>query len=145
MRTRLLLPVVGLTVLAAVSAGCGNTSRNAGTTTRVTVPGYGVFPEATVTGAAAKGGDSPACRSAARSFAHDAADLLAHFGPKSAYPADLAFVNLRGVLADFRARRCNLPVLGRELERRLTAKQRAELVDDLPSAMAATVSEVLAR
>src|SRR5262245_53594350 len=145
MRTRLLVLVLGVTAATVLDAGCGETSRSAGTTTRVTVPAYGVFPKATVTGAAGTGEESPACHTVARSVANDAADFVAHFGPQSAYPADLAFVELRSVLADFQARGCDPRVLGRDLERRLTAKQRAELIAGLPRAMAATVRDALGR
>jgi hypothetical protein len=141
-RFRLLLAVCAA-VATAVAAGCGTSSRKAETTTRVTVPSYGVFPAATITGPAAEEGDSVACRRDATSFTRDAADFLAHSGPRAAYPADLAFVELRSVLADFLARRCDPELLGRDLERALTAKQRAALVAGLPRAIAATVREAL--
>jgi hypothetical protein len=137
----LLLVCAGVTV--AVVAGCGGSSRQAGTTVRVTVPGYNAFPAATITGPVAEGGDSEACRLDATSFTRYAADFLAHFGPRSAYPADLAFVQLRSVLADFRARRCDPELLGRDLEQALNAKQRGALVAGLPLALAATVREAL--
>jgi hypothetical protein len=142
MRFRLLL-LVCAAVTAAVAAGCGGSSRQAETSARATVPRYGVFPAATITGPAAGGGDGPVCRRDARSFTRDAADFLAHFGSKSAYPADLAFVQLRSVLADFRARRCAPELLGRDLEHTLNATQRAALVAGLPSEFAATVREAL--
>ena len=129
---------------AAVTAGCGGSSRQADTGGRVTVPRYGVFPAATIRGPEAEGGHSEACRRDATAFTHDAADFLAHFGSRSAYPADLAFVQLRSALADFRARRCDLKLLGRDLERALNAKQRAALVEGLPGTIAATVREALA-
>jgi hypothetical protein len=142
MRFRLFL-LICAAVTAAVAAGCGASSRQAETSARATVPGYGVFPATTITGRPAEGGDSPVCRRDARSFTRDAADFLAHFGPRSAYPADLAFVELRSVLADFRARRCDPELLGRDLERALNAKQRAALVAGLPSEFAANVREAL--
>lgn len=142
MRFRLFL-LVCAAVTATVAGGCGGSSRQVETSARVTVPRYGVFPAATITGPAVEGGDSPVCRRDARSFTRDAADFLAHFGPQSAYPADLAFVQLRSVLADFRARRCDPELLGRDLERALNAKQRAALVAGLPSEFAANVREAL--
>lgn len=60
-----------------------------------------MFPATTITGPVAQGGESPVCRSEARSFAHDAIDFLAHFDPRAAYPADLDVVIIRSVLADF--------------------------------------------
>jgi hypothetical protein len=133
------------TFAAVVCAGCGGAARQAGTTTPVTVPAYGVAPATTVSAPAEGSGDSRACRAVASSFAHDAAALVAHFGPRAAYPADLNYVIIRGEFADFRARRCPPRLLGGALARRLTAKQRAELVADLPRTMAAAVREALAR
>jgi hypothetical protein len=145
MRTRLLLPVLGVTVLVLVAAGCGGASRNAGATSQVTVPAYGVFPATTISGPVDGRSRSAACRGDAASFADDSADFLAHFGPSAAYPADLNYVIIRGDLADFRASRCDPRLLGRALWRKLTPKQRAEFVADLPRAMAAIVGEALAR
>jgi hypothetical protein len=144
MRIRLWLVCV-LTMAAATSIGCGGAARRAGSTTQVTVPAYGVFPATTVAGGPARDGDSRACRDDAETFADDAIDLLAHFGPRAAYPADLNYVILRGDHANFRARRCDPRLLGRALERRLTARQRAELIGDLPRTMATAVREALAR
>jgi hypothetical protein len=129
---------------AISAAGCGSAHRHGEATAPVTVPAYGVFPETTVRAAAARGGGG-ACRSAATVFADDAVDLLAHFGPRAAYPADLNYVIVRGDLANFRARRCDLGLLGRALERRLTPRQRDDLVADLPRTMGATVRDALAR
>jgi hypothetical protein len=129
-------------VLAA-AAGCGSGSRHAAGATQVTVPAYGVFPATTVR--RAEGSDSKACRATARSFADDSADLLAHFGAKAAYPADLNYVIVRSDLAGFQAGRCDLQLLGRALERRLSPKQRDNLVADLPRAMGGVVREALAR
>jgi hypothetical protein len=132
-------------VAVVTAAGCGGTTRHAGTTTAVTVPAYGVFPSTVVSAQAARGGDSRACRVYAETFVRDALDLLAHFGPRAAYPADLNYVILRGDHANFQARRCDPRLLGSALERRLTARQRSELIADLPHTMAADVREALAR
>ncbi len=144
MTFRLLL-VACCAAIAGFAAGCGSSSRQAETTTRVTVPSYGVFPSTTIEGSAVGRGDSRACRAGAGSFADGAIDFLAHFGPRAAYPADLNYVIIRNSLADFRARRCDLRLLGGALELRLTPEQRNELVGDLPRAMAATVRDALAR
>ena len=128
-------------VLAAV-AGCGGGSRHVEGTTQVTVPAYGVFPSTTVRDRGRS--DGATCRSTARSFAEDSVHLLAHFGSRAAYPADLNYVIVRSELASFRAGRCELQLLGRALERRLSPKQRTDLVADLPRTMGAVVREALA-
>ena len=128
-----------------VSAGCGSAPRHARGTTAVTVPAYGVFPATTLRGGSGAGSESRACRAAARSFADDSVDLLAHFGTSAAYPADLNYVIVRGELANFRSRGCELRLLGLALERRLTPRQRKDLVADLPRAMGATIRDALAR
>jgi hypothetical protein len=129
--------------MLAVAAGCGSGSRHAAGTTQVTVGAYGVFPSTTVRSGTASG--SKTCHAAAGSFAEDSVDLLAHFGSKAAYPADLNYVIIRSELASFRADGCDLLLLGRALERRLSPKQRTELVADLPRTMATVVREALAR
>jgi hypothetical protein len=128
-------------VLVAV-AGCGSGSRDATGRTQVTIPAYGVFPATTVGGGG--GSQSTSCRSTARSFAEGSADLLAHFGSRAAYPADLNYVIVRSELASFRARRCDLQLLGRALERRLSPMQRSDLLADLPPGMGAVVRTALA-
>jgi hypothetical protein len=133
------------TACALASAGCGGAAQQAETTTPVTVSAYGVVPATTVESPTGEGADARACRGGARAFVEDAVDLLAHFGPRAAYPADLNYVIVRGDLATFRASRCDLRLLGRALRLRLTAKQREDLVADLPRAMGATVRAALAR
>ncbi|MGE5274379.1 MAG: hypothetical protein ACM3QU_11570 [Verrucomicrobiota bacterium] len=137
--------IVCAAACAVSAAGCGSAPRHGPGTTPVTVPAYGVFPATTVQGPSRAGGAGRACRVAARSFADDAVDLLAHFGSRAAYPADLNYVIVRSDLASFRAHRCDLRLLGRTLERRLTPKQREDLVADLPRAMGATLLDALAR
>jgi hypothetical protein len=131
------LCAVGL-LAAVVAAGCGASHARKGDT--VTVSGYNVFPPATVVGPH----DPRQCRADAESFADDARQFLAHSGPRAAYPADLAFVMLREVLADFRARRCDPKLMGDQLRRRLTASQRQAFVSGLPRAMSAAVRQALA-
>ncbi len=144
MRLRLLLSFGAALAVAGVT-GCGGSSRQTETTTGVTVPAYGVFPSTTIEGSTSDRGHSEACRAGAGSFVDGAIDFLAHFGPRAAYPADLNYVIIRSSLADFRARRCDLRLLGRALERRLTPEQRDELIGNLPRAMATTVREAVAR
>jgi hypothetical protein len=101
----------------------------------VTVGAYGNFPAQTITGSA-----SPAeCASDGRAFARDSLLLLGHSGPNASYPADLYFSMLREDFADFQARGCDPKSLGDPLRRRLTARQRAALVADLPAEMARVV------
>jgi hypothetical protein len=121
-------------------AGCGS---SAGTKTPavVTVPAYGVFPATTV--AAGTAGNARACRRDAAAFADGARMFLAHSGAQAAYPADLYYVILREAAAGLRAHGCAPAVLGAALERTLTRKQRATLVQGLPTALAATVRESL--
>jgi hypothetical protein len=133
------LGTIALLCAVVLAAGCG--SSRSGNTDTVTVSGYGVFPAQTVIGA----GDASACRADAQSFADDAVQFLLHSGPQAAYPADLYYVMLREVFADFRARRCDPKVMGALLRRRLTANQGAALVAGLPRAMSAAVREALAR
>jgi hypothetical protein len=130
--------------IALTASGCGSTSRSGPDTTRVTVAAYGVTPATTVQGSKA-GGGTRACRAAARTLAEDAVDLLAHFGPKAAYPADLNYVIIRNDFANLRAHGCDPQLLGRALERGLTPKQRADLIADLPRSMGAAVRDALAR
>jgi hypothetical protein len=53
-------------------------------------------------------------------------------------------VIIREDFTDFQARRCDPKLLGAELRHRLTEKQRADLLGDLPYAMAAIVRSALA-
>jgi len=66
-------------------------------------------------------------------------------GPQAAYPADLYFVIARDDRVHFEDRRCNIALLGDELNRKLSAKQRNALVAALPSTMAGVVRKGLAR
>jgi hypothetical protein len=127
----------------AAAVGCGGGPQHASGTAQVTVGAYGVFPATTVRSATAS--ESKTCRATARSFAEDSVDLLAHFGSKAAYPADLNYVIVRSELSGFQAGRCDLQLLGSALERRLSPKERSDLVTDLPHSMAAVVREALAR
>jgi hypothetical protein len=132
-------------VAAVVLAGCGGSSARRETATQISVPAYGVFPATTVTGSATTTAGLRACRSTARTFAEDAVDFLAHFGPAAAYPADLNFVIIREDLSRFASRGCDVALIGSALARRMTAAERKELVADLPAAMARVVRAGLAR
>jgi hypothetical protein len=131
--------VVWSVVVAAVAlAGCGGSSGHGGSAAQATIPAYGVTPALTVPRS-----DGKACRTDASTLAEDARGFLAHFGKSAAYPADLNYVIIRGDLARLQAGRCDPGLLGGALRRSLTAKQRAELVADLPSSMARAVRRSL--
>jgi hypothetical protein len=131
--------VAAATLLAA---GCGASSKpKVASELTTTVPGYGEYPAATVSGSF-----SPReCRRDAAAFGNDAVQFVAHWGSQGAYPADLYYVIVREVFADFEARRCDPILLGRVLNRRLTAQQRRALIDDLPRGMTRIVQEGLRR
>jgi hypothetical protein len=139
MAIRGLRPVAALG-LAGALAGCGS-SGHTRARNEVTLPAYGGFPATTISAQAA---GSRVCENNARTFAHDALGLLAHFGPAAAYPADLNVVIVREDLARWRTHGCSLQVLGAALARRLTKAQRRDLVDDLPASMASVVRRSLA-
>ncbi|HZC30441.1 MAG TPA: hypothetical protein VE261_02915, partial [Gaiellaceae bacterium] len=84
------------------------------------------------------------CRKDARTFAQDALLFLGHSGPNASYPADLYYIDLRGVYYDFEAHDCSPAYLGGALDESLSAAQRRKLAADLPEAMAATVRAALA-
>lgn len=125
-------------VAALAVAGCGGSSGGGKSAAQATIPAYGVTPALTVARSNGK-----ACRTDARTLAEDARGFLAHFGSSAAYPADLNYVILRADLARLQAGRCDPRLLGGALRRMLTAKQRAELVADLPGSMARVVRKSL--
>jgi hypothetical protein len=132
-----------LTLSLAALTGCGSSTHSPGALRQATVPAYDAYPPDTIS----VSGDiprSPACRSDARSFARTARFFLAHSGPKAAYPADLYYVLMREAIADFGVRHCSPEVLGRALERALSARRRRTLVADLPRQMADIVRQALA-
>lgn len=132
---------LGVTVVAL--AGCGGASREASTVGKVTVRAYDSYGPDTIS-VPSTSPDSPTCRLDARAFAKASLEFLAHSGPKAAYPADLYYVIMREELADFEARRCDLALLGRALDSRLTPRQRTALVADLPHEMAGVIRDALA-
>lgn len=133
-------PLAVAALLLAVAVGCG-TARTAGRT--ITVPGYDAYPPNTIT-VENDSPRSPACRADARAFVSQSRLYLAHEGPQSAYPSDVAYVSMRQGLADFAARRCDPALLGQALRARLTAKQLTALVGYVPRPMAASLRQALA-
>jgi hypothetical protein len=134
--------LLGLLLAALALGGCGDSSGHGRAATQLTVPGYGGYPATTESLSGASPG---VCRRDARAFTRDAVLFLAHSGPEAAYPADLYYIGMRGVLVDFQGRRCDTALLGGALSRRLTARQRNALVAGLPHVMARVVREGLAR
>jgi hypothetical protein len=134
--------LLGLLLAALALGGCGSSSGHGKAATQLTVPGYGGYPATTES---VSGANPGACRQDAQAFTRDAVLFLAHSGPDAAYPADLYYISMRGVLVDFQGHRCDTALLGGALSRRLTAKQRDTLVAGLPHAMARVVREGLAR
>lgn len=126
-----------LALVAVALAGCGGGSRHGAA---VTVGAYGNYPAQTITGTASPS----ACTKDGAAFARDAVILLRHTGPDAAYPADLYYSILREDFADFTARTCDPRYIGAGLRAKLTEKQIAALVADLPSTMAHVVRAGLA-
>lgn len=135
--------VLLVVVAALLLAGCGSSGHGKSAGRVVTVGAYGPFPAQTVT-VAPSAADSRICRRDADSFASQAVLYLAHSGKQAAYPADLWYVILREAMADLRARGCDPAVLGRALERELTAKQRTALISYLPATMGESVRVAVA-
>jgi hypothetical protein len=131
--------LAALAVLAVSLAGCGGSSRPpAGHA--VTVPSYAGFPATTVTAADA----SPEiCRVDVTAVTDDARQFVAHSGPQAAYPADLAYVNLRLAFDDFDAKACDPALLGKSLAQALTPKQRRVLLEGLPDVLAGKLRSAL--
>lgn len=123
----------------AVLAGCGG-GGGGGKKHSVVVPAYGEHPATTVSVSS-----SPAaCAADARIVARDAVAFVQHSTGISAYPADLYYMIIREDLADFEARACAPTLLGGPLRARLTPKQRAVLVDGLPTTLATVIRAGLA-
>lgn len=116
-------------------AACGSSAKRT-----VTLPAYGDHPATTVT---AQPADPKQCAIDADAFGDAARLFLAHSGPQAAYPADLYVVLLRDALADFRTRGCDPAELGAVLRQRLTAAERAQLVDGVSSSLADAISTAL--
>jgi len=136
------LAVAALALAALALAGCGASSPHGNAARVTTVPAYAGFPPDTITVTSASP-NSPTCRVDARSYVRSSRVYLAHAGPKSAYPPDAYYMVMREELTDFRVRRCDLALLGRELAH-LTARQLHVLETDLPHTMVATIRSSLA-
>jgi hypothetical protein len=109
-------------VLAVVVlGGCGGSSGDENADKAATVPAYGPFPATTIP---ATQGTPALCRAKAESFTRDAKDFLRPF-PSD---ADNYRVAARLQFNVFQAHRCDPEILRTTFERRLTLKQRREVV-----------------
>lgn len=84
------------------------------------------------------------CVYQAAALADAAHQILLHYGPQSSYPADVGYFTFRNGFAAFRRHGCPADLLGRTLTRRLTPRQRTELLSYLPTALARSVRRTLA-
>jgi hypothetical protein len=128
--------------VGVVLAGCGGGSPTdaVGTTT---VQRYDIYPPDTIA-VSSRHPDSVPCHRDARALAESASRFVAHWGPASVYPADLAYVVLREELADFETRRCDPVLLGRALDAQLSAKRQAVLLEHAPKPAATFIRKALA-
>jgi hypothetical protein len=124
---------LAVVLLVAVLAGCGS---HAHSSKSLTIPAYGEHPATTER---ITQGSPAFCRADARSFARAAVLFVGHSGPNASYPADLYYMNIRGIYVDFVAHQCSPAYLGPPLSQKLTPAQRQKLVAYLPHAMAATI------
>jgi hypothetical protein len=85
----------------------------------------------------------PICRQKARQAAEHAESMLAHYRGTTVYPADVAYLSLRGSIQQFHERDCPEPVLGRALERRLSAPDRKALIALLPRTTGGEIRKAL--
>lgn len=139
-----------LALLLATAAGCGSAGKagtagsamETGTVVRVTVPAYDHYPANTIV-VDTSSPRSTTCRIDARGFVAQSRLYLVHEGKLAAYPSDVAYLGMRQGLADFDVRHCDPALLGEALQK-LSAKQQAALVSDLPRPMAASVRKALA-
>jgi hypothetical protein len=127
MGTRSTWPLVAvlLVALACAACGTGGGSRRGRTVTFITA---GNFPQMTITGTYSARG----CAADTRTLVQDAALYYAHSTGLPG-PADLYYYNLRFAYAHFQADACTRQELGRQMKRRLTARQRAFLLHNVAS------------
>jgi hypothetical protein len=127
MGKRIARPVVLILLLGLACAGCGGggTSHSPHTVTFTTA---GNFPTATIVGKYSPAG----CAADIHTLVDDAALYYAH-STRLPGPADLYYYDLRFDYAHFQADGCTSPELGRQMRRRLTARQRTFLLHNVAS------------
>jgi hypothetical protein len=118
------LTLVLVLLLGLACAACG-ASRKGRT---VTFLAGGNFPPTTIVGHYSAHG----CTADTHTLVQDAALYYAH-STGLAGPADLYYYNMRFAYAHFQADGCTSKELGREMERRLTARQRTFLLHNVAS------------
>lgn len=128
---------------AVVLVGCGGSAHRSTSGHEITLPAYAGFPAATQTVTRSGGPDSPLCRLDAQAIVRDAEEFLAHIGPASTYPADLAYLDLRKALISFAGRHCDSKLVAEGLRTRLTPAQRRRLVANLPTTIADALTAAL--
>lgn len=109
--------------LSCAACGSGGTSHRAGTVTFTTA---GNFPPLTITGTYSVRG----CAADTRTIVRNAALYYAHSTGLPG-PADLYYYDLRESYAHFQADGCTASQLGQEMKSRLTARQRAFLLQNV--------------
>jgi len=132
--------VVAVVGVALLVCGCGSSHRGEAGPTTVR---YGIYPGAS-SPVSTTDPTSVSCRQDAAAFGRGSAQYLAHYGELAASPADPYYMLLREQLADLGARRCDPKLLGRALERRLSASERRLLLSHASSGMAAVLRRALA-
>jgi hypothetical protein len=111
-------------LVALALAGCGGSSHHAKSAKGLTVPAYGTFGGFSSTTIAVTRGSPAHCRIAANAFADNGKKYLRPF-PSD---ADNYLVIARLQFIDFKAHRCNLAILRAALAKRLTPKQRRQVI-----------------
>jgi hypothetical protein len=120
-----------------MSAGCGSAAHKGRT---VTFSGGGAFPPSTIVGTySAKG-----CMEDAKIFVGDSRSYYVHStsGPG---PADLYYDDMRLSYAHFEADGCTSKELGDAMERGLTPRQRAFLLDNVASDLRRALAAALGK
>ena len=140
MRRAGLVAAAAIAGVAVLASGCGSSHPSGAGQTTVR---YSIYPGDTVS-VSAKNPRSDACRHDAVAFARGSASYLDHYGPLAASPADPYYALLREQLGDFGKRRCDLELLGRALEQRLSAAERRKLLAHASRPMADVLRRALA-
>ena len=113
-------------LVALVSAACGGATQRKGRTVTFTTAGN--FPPLTIVGTYSVHG----CNVDTHTVVSDALLYYRHSNGAPG-PADLYYYDLREAYAHFDADGCTSKELGEALKRRLTARQRAFLLDNVAS------------
>jgi hypothetical protein len=110
-----------LLVAVLLLAGCGDSSGQGKGEKALTVPAYNLYPAVTIP---VTEGTPAQCRRYAQAFTRAAVSFLAPF-PSD---ADVYFIQARLQFFEFKAHLCDVGILRTALSRRLTLKQRRDVV-----------------